>query len=523
MTEERNKNVGSGLPKKVSMILIILLIITGGGTLAFLFIGSSPKEDYFQAEIDTYKYFEEQVKNRFENELDWLEVTENNPVASNLEVSAQFNDPGFFGYGTMADIEEIVNNSTLSVSSESDFKNKQIVAQLDANVAGLDFSDFRFSLDENTLLVDLPFLDEVLKLEDQDIGPFLHMIDPFTFDDDIEIDFSELMDQAQSGFTEEDKEHFKETYGKLIYDELEKDNFSSEKETIEIEDESIKAEKIELSLTEEDVKHLLTVLLEEIQADDYFKDLIREQFEFNFLPADEIDQMMEEFDEDLELAIEEIDDIKLPNGITSTIWTDRGLIVKRSFAMTTIDSFDEEVSLEVEGTQLLEDHSQAIDYDIKVKDSFDDFTVNLSGDFIFENGEIDDQFTFDFQDIQLNYEASEVLEGSKRDFTRSIGYDDGWMHGALVWEGNSTHEADMMQGNHQLYLDIDEFNQDMFVLNIDIDEKQIKEVELIEEDGSLNIGTMSEEELIQFIEEDAQAQFMDWYFNLLGGMAEFLE
>lgn len=521
LSEEKSTGVIKGMPKKVSMFLIVALVICGGGVLAFLAIGSSPKIDYFKAEIDTYEYFEEQVKDRFQHELDWLEVTENNPVESTVDISAQFNDPGFFGYGMMFDIEEMINNSSISFSSQTDMKNKQLVGEFDANIAGLDLSDFRFSLTEDTALIDLPFLNDVLMLEDEHVGSFLHMLDPQEFDADTELDFSKVFDSSEAFLTEEDKKHFKDTYGQLIYNELDEGAFSSEKETIEIENESVSTEKIELSLAEEDVQQLFKSILEEMKSDDYLKDLMRDQFEMNLLSTSEIDEMFEEFDEGIEMAIDEIDEINLPNGLTSTVWIDRGLIVKRSFEMTTLDDFDEEVKIELVGTQLLENDSQMIDYDITLEDSIDQFTFNINGDFLRDGNDINDSFMIALDQFEIVYEADEILTNQDREFTRSLGFSDGMMSGELVWSGNTTYEADQMQGSHQLYIEADDISQDLFTLNLDVTGKQIKEIDMLDDEDSLNIGTMSEQELFEYVETEAADQFMSWYFELLGGMGDF--
>src|SRR5699024_1813387 len=209
------------MPKKVISILIALLLVSGIGVGAyFLLGGSSDKAKYFEAEVETFSFIEETVKERFDLELGWLEVTENNPTESKIDVSATFNDPGFFGYGMGFDIEDIINNSTISVVSQQDMKEKEATANVNAEIAGLKFEDFNAALTDEFFLLDLSFLNDTLKVADVDLGNVLQTLDPYSFDEeDFSMDFSQFFDEY-TFFTEEDKKHFKKEYGELIYKEI---------------------------------------------------------------------------------------------------------------------------------------------------------------------------------------------------------------------------------------------------------------------------------------------------------------
>lgn len=510
------------MPKKVISLLVVALIICGGGVVAFFAIGTSDKTQYFKAEADTYTFLEGKIKDRFQLELDWLQFTENNPVESTVDISAQFNDPGFFGMGMMIDVEEIINNSTISVKTQTDMKNKQLTGDLNAQIAGLDFSGFRFGLTDEFALVDLPFLEDILQIDSKDTGKILHMVDPMTFDENAEFDFSKAFDSRQIFLTEEDKKYFSKQYGQMIYDELPESAFSSEKDSIEINDNSIKADKITMTLSEENVKHLLKSILEKMQSDDYLKNLIREQFEMNFVPENEIEEFMAEFDEGLSEGLEEIENINLPNDLVSTVWVDSGLIVQRSFDLTVVDKNDNEGQIALFGTQLLDQDEQKIDYDLTLDDHDENINLNLFGDFSQAGDQINDIITVKVDEFEIKYEAEEKLTNKEREFTRSIGFDDGLTNGTLVWIGDTTYEGDQMKGGHQIYIEAEEFNQDLFTLHLDVTGKKIKEVEMISDENSLNLGTMTEQELFEYIELEASAQFMEYYFEIFGGLGDIL-
>src|SRR5690625_1738110 len=242
-----------------------------------------------------------------------------------------------------------------------------VFADVEADVAGMTFDDIRVSLDDTKLLLQLPFLEDVLQIDSEDIGQLLHEIDPYTFEEDASYDFSQVFNLEDYPIPEDDSEYLKDKYGKFLYDELPDDAFSSEKEEVDLEGESVKAEKVTVHLTEDDVKTLVTNFAEEMENDDRLKKIMEVYFEKNFIPTDELDMLMDDFDDALEEMKEDVDEITLPEGIESSIWVKSGLIVKRHFALTTEDNFGDEVTFNIEGTQLLDDKKQTFDYDINFK------------------------------------------------------------------------------------------------------------------------------------------------------------
>lgn len=522
MSEQTETKVSKGMPKKVVSILIILLFISGAGVAAFMFIGgASDKASYFKAEVDTFEYIKEKVTDRFEHELDWLEYTENNPIESTVDVSVQFNDPGFFGYG-MVDIEELVNNSKISIVGQSDIKNKQLTTDLNANIAGLDFSDFRFGLTEESLLVDLPFLNDVLRIDGKDTGPFLHMLDPYTFDEDTEIDFGMFFDTNYSSLAEDDMDYLKKEYGELIYKEIKEDAFTSEKDSVEIDGETIKAEKIELVLEDEDLKDILKQIIVKMQSDDRLKDILKDQLEMSFASKSETEEILNEFDEGLEIALEDLEDSDVEVGVTSTIWIDKGLIVKRSLVFDSIDESGVEIALRVEGTQLLDKETQTFNYDLVLDEDNNEETANITGKLTESDGKYKDSLSLQVDEVVISYEGDETKSGDNTDFTRTINFNDGWSEVALVWSGDATYEKDQMNGNHQIYVEGEGFGQDLLTLHLDVTGNKIKSVDMLNEQDTLNIGEMSEAELADYLENDAGEQFMEWYFEVFGAMGELL-
>src|SRR5699024_813098 len=106
-------------------------------------------------------------------------------------------------------------------------------------------------------------------------------IDPYSFEEDMEVDFSSAFNREDYPIAKEDREYLQEKYGKLLYDEIPEDAFSSEKEDVDVEGDSVNAEKIELHLTEEEVQTIVANLFDEMEDDERLKEIIETYFESN--------------------------------------------------------------------------------------------------------------------------------------------------------------------------------------------------------------------------------------------------
>ena len=107
----------------------------------------------------------------------------------------------------------------------------------------------------------------------------------------------------------------------------------------------MKTEKVEMKLTEEQVKTLLVDLFKKAREDEKLKALLKEQIAFSTMTDDisdrKLTELIRDFENSLDEAIEEVNEWHIPNGIQSTIWHKSNSIVKREFAMSIGESEDE--------------------------------------------------------------------------------------------------------------------------------------------------------------------------------------
>lgn len=519
--EEQINNEGkkNGFSKRIIAIIVIALVVFGGSVAAYIALNGSTKTKYFSAEKATIDYTIDEIKERYEPELKWVEYTEKNAIANSFDISGAYNDPYSDESYDMFSPDQILNNSSLTMKTESDIKNKRLAVEVIANVAGMEIDNIKAYLTDQQFMLGLPFLDDILLINNEDVNKMLQDIDPEL--DLGEINFADAFNTENALLSEDDKKHFEKEYLMMIHDELSEDAFTSKDEKVTIAGESINAEKITMHLTEKEVKDIISKLLDKLRQDERVKELIKDQFGATAFIDEDLNELIKEFENGLVEMKEEVQHISIPDGLTSTIWVDKKLIVKRDFSMTTGPSPDDLVTLTINGEQLLQNKNQTFTYDFSFKDSYDDEEkLSVMGDLSWKDDKINDSVKFLVDDIELSYTAEETVKNGDRDFNRTFKMVDPYgENGSLIWSGKSAYEKDSMSSEHAVSLDIEEMGSDFITVNVSIDGKKIKAVDIPEGDNIKDIGKMTEIELNEYVQTEAAPKFQQWLMQLLGGGA----
>ncbi|OZU89772.1 hypothetical protein CIL03_01120 [Virgibacillus indicus] len=512
-----------GFSKGLIAVIAAAVLVVGGAAAAFVLLNFSEKEKFFLAEKNTLDFIVEKAEERYEPELNWMEQTESTPTESTIELSAEYNAPDNFGAGGFGAVDpaQIINNSTITITGAADMENKQATAALKADIGGMEINDINFYVTAEKLMVGLPFLEELLQMKDEDLGGLLKEIDPNMFTGEETMNLENLFEGSNGMLSEEDQEYLEEEYAKMIYDELPEDAFKSENETIKVNGESLDADKITFHLTEDQLKEILTKTFEKLEKDDKVKEILREQMALQFGPTpmdSDIDQFITEYETAMADAKEGVKDFQIPDGLTAVSWISNDLIVQRDIKVEMGPSADELVSFAIKGSQLLQDTNQFFNYDLSFADSYDEGTLNISGNLSWEGNEADDFISLTADEFSLSYEGTESLSDNKRDFERIFSIEEpSTGGGSLVWAGNSTYDNDQMSSEHNLSIESPNLSQDMFALHINTDGKTIDSVEIPEDENVKDLGSMSADEIMNYFENEVTPQMQQWMFGILAG------
>lgn len=511
------ENKNKGFSKKMVWIAIIAVILIAGGIAASTLLSKDAKEQYFLAEYNSAKLIEEAAETRYSDEFDWAEEVKETPSESSVDISAEFNDPSGFDSTGMQDI---INNATISLNSSIDPKNKEMGFDLSANVAEIAIDDIEFYVTDNKMLASLPFLNQFLQVKEEDIGNFLYQIDPMTFTGEEEVKFDSFFDQTV--MSEEDIEHFQNEYMKMIYQELPEDAFTTEDESVDVNGEKLKTSKITLNLSEEKVKDIIEKVLIKAEKDDKLKDIIENQATLDPISytSNDVSQMLEDFEAAIVEVREGLDDFKIPNGLTSTLWIKDDLVVKRDFSIEMGPTDTELAEFTLTGTQLFTKENQVFDYQLGINDEYEDISMSLIGDLSWKDNVASDQITFSAEGIELVYTGNEELNNGTRDFDRRLAFkEDSTSTFELIWNGASTYENDQANAEHHFSLTGEGISEDDFQLNINTDQKLVKSLDIDTDSMEIvDLGSMNADELENYMIEDLGPQFQEWMMNFYGSM-----
>ncbi|UFU00057.1 hypothetical protein KO561_03570 [Radiobacillus kanasensis] len=515
------ENKGKGFPKKVIMIVLLAIVIVVGASIsAAALLKENAKEQYFKAESQTWDQMKQVVKDRYGDELAWSKEVKKKPSESTVEFSGEYNGP--LGNG-MYGAEEIINNSTITLKNSIDPEKKEMALEVSANIAEMKIEDVNVYLTSDKMMASLPFLDKFLQIKESDFGELMHKFDPVTFTGEEEINFDSFFNQNL--LNEDDIKHIQDTYLKMIYEELPKDAFTSEDESVDVNGESIKATKITLSLTEKQVKDIMDKVLAEAEKDEKLKEMLKNQASLNpsLNPnAAQLTQMLEDFESGIADAREELKDLQIPDGLTSTLWVEEDIIVKRDFVLKMGSSKEELGELKLTGTQLIREDKQTFDYDLALKDQMEEITLTLTGDLSWKDNKAKDNIKITSGDMELSYNGEESLDNGTREFNRTISLNNELSPQSnmeLIWEGSSTYEKDKMNAEHSFALTSQEISADLFSLHVNTDAKLVKSIDIPTDSNEVvDLGSMSVEEIQTYIMEDFTPKFRQWMMEFYGSL-----
>lgn len=489
------------MQKKTWIIAIIAALVVGGGASAFFIFSKSPKEQYFYSEIKTIQHMMELVETRYDNEAEWVNIASSKATDSIYEFSGEFDG------NTEPQIEEMLSNSQFTIRIASDPKEREVETEINATVLGIDLEPVKAFITTEEIIVGLPFYDQLIQLKDKDFGQLMTTLDPnYAGNDSLGLD-SFL---GENGiYTEENMEYLKDEYAMFIYESIPEEAFTVADDTVDVAGESVKAEKVVMTLTEAQVQKIITDVLEKAKKDPKFEEMVKESTE-SFIDQLNLASSTVEpvsFEDTMNDLIESVDDINLPNGISSTIWHDSNLIVKREFNV----EIPEAGTFEIAGTQLLTDSAQKWEYTVGV----DNVSLNITGDLsTTKDGTYTDKVSIlDQNNVGLVYNGEEKVSGEERTFDRTFTMEDEYEPLQFLWNGKSTYKKDSMQAEHEFVIAIDDSSN--AIINVNEESKVIKKVNLPDDSEKMvNIGTMDSDSLQQLI-EDMYPEMESWGMEIM--------
>lgn len=500
----------------------IIAVLAIGAYILFQTMINNPKNNYLMAEMDeienTFGLFEE----RFESELEWYEYAQENAIDSNISITAETNDPSFREMG----LDQMINNSNIDLNVGQDIANEVSTMGLNADVAGFSISDVNAYITGEKAGLTLPFIEEYMVVNEADAASFLNTLDPESFDGSEEIDYSMFFES--SAMTESQREYFKDEYSTFVRENLPDEAFESASEEITVGENTIKADKLTMTLTEEQIHTFLRDLFNKMAEDEELANIIETQMmaaNFGNPEAPSAENTASEFNDSLKEAAENIEDVGFPDGLTSVVWTDGDdNIIQRDLdtALTVDDSTGQ---IAVDGTADISEDSRVINYDMTFTDDTMESVLGYTADLNETESGYEDTITLraDSEDLFVINSVKTEEEDSEV-WNADINFNEE-MFGSpltLFMESSSVYNEDQATGDMTLYAD-DGVNvtRDTFVLNLTSDSQTVNEIELPAADNEKNIGQMNIDELNAYFNDEVGPKFEEWMNEIFGAPTGF--
>lgn len=500
----------------------VIAVLAVGAYILFQTMVNNPKNNYLMAELDdvegTFELFEE----RFESELDWYEYAEENAIESTLGITAETNDPSFQEMG----IDQMINNSNIDLTIGQDMANEVSTMGLNADIAGLSISDVNAYITGEKAGLTLPFIEEYMVVNEADAATFLNTLDPATFTGEEEIDYSMFFET--SALTETQREYFIDEYSTFIRENLPDDAFESGSEEITVGDNTVNADKLTMTLTEEQIHTFLKDLFNKMAEDEELANIIETQMMAANLgnpEAPSAENAATEFNNSLKEAAENIEDVGFPEGLTSVVWTDGDdNIIQRDFDTSiTVDGSTGQVA--VDGVTEITEDSTVFNYDMAFSDETMESVIGYTADLNETESGYEDVITlradsedlFVINSVKTDEEDSEV-------WNVDINFNEQLTGSPLTlfMESSSVYNEDQATGDMTLYADDGvSVTRDTFVLNLTSDSQTVSEIEVPGGDNEKNIGQMSMEELDAYFNDEVSPQFEEWMNENFGAPSGF--
>ena len=248
-----------------------LIVLAIGGYFLYQNLVNTPKNAYLMAELDNSEDITELVEERFEDELEWYENSMKNPSETSIGVTAETNDPSLNDMG----LAEIINNAEINLNASQDIEGEMSTFDLSANINTLSIEDVNGYITGDKLGLTLPFIEEYLVVNEEDAPKLLHETNPENFEGDEEIDFSTFF--QSSSLTEEERDYFVDEYSKYMQENLPDEAFESAKEEVKVGENTVDAEKLTMTLTEEQMHEFLKGLFNKMAEDEKLVNLVNAQ------------------------------------------------------------------------------------------------------------------------------------------------------------------------------------------------------------------------------------------------------
>lgn len=321
--------------KKIIISVVIIAIIVIAALLALFFTGHLNLTKGAKAWEGIEKMGE-----TFSEPIDELsesyktKISENlgeKPIEYQAEISAKVDELEVTGMSssdkqTVDDIIELLDGSKINLDLKVDTKEKDYAGKISASIK---------DVIEN-ISADIVYKDNTVAFRSEDINEDYLAISKDSLEESEYDEYAEIFDAIEGlsledskelMFSEEEIKHFKDTYKDILKKELKDKDMKTSSDKVKVDGKSKKCTKVVVTLDDSDVADLVSSYIDTFKDDDEGKEIIKEkaikiaELADQDLDSDDIDEFFDEFIEEAESMVDEIEfdgNVKITTYATAT-------------------------------------------------------------------------------------------------------------------------------------------------------------------------------------------------------------
>ncbi|MFG6116353.1 hypothetical protein ACGTN9_14310 [Halobacillus sp. MO56] len=539
---QRRNGAGKGKGSMKSWVFIVLtvVIVAGIGATAFgMLKDKNPMTRYLTAEQNTI----EKQMTFMDSQSDQMEQLEEkmmgNAFRSNSTITADFNlEDGAQSFGAMLPmIKGMVSSSKIETEQRLDPGTKETFLAFDLLLQGQSLGNAELYQNESNAALKVPFLYEsYFTLPNDQFGEFLRKNGEEAAGME---ELPNLADYQSATLTRDELDEIAEDYVTTLIKELDKEQFEMENG---VAYEGSKFDKVTLTLSEDETKEILKVMLEKLKNDDRIWEMVEAQMNMNMAAGN-----IKDGKASVEELEKEVDNLELPDGFKLEAYLDGDIVAYRdiNFKVSHKEA-DETAAFAIHTGYSEEDEdTYTSTVEMNVVPSTDEgamaFTFEEKGKKSGEDLHFDHNISLKMEDAggpsSIGANLSSVIKDNTTEMTFDVKMEGAMFAGGPVPEiggyFNTETEVDGSAANQKMDLGVEFAMEDpmtgpisgMVEFHIDTDTEFTNDLQFpsLDDSETVNVMETSDQEMEEIMME-VQMNLQSYYQNMfgnLGGLGAF--
>ncbi len=539
MSQDQTGAKKKGMNKWLITAIVIVIVAGFGATAYGVFKENNPMAMYLLAEKNTMEDQWERMEKYNVGSLELQNRMLDEAYESKQTLSMNFNVEGEQinqQFPQLMFIQGIVSTAKLQMNTKMNPNTNETYGSIDVLLQGSSMANVNVYQNEKDFSVQAPFLyDKYFTLQNDQAGALLErMGQPSQGLTEI----PNFVQYNQASFTYDEIKDISSDYMRTLGEQLKEDQFSLEK-GVSYEDK--KYDKVTVQISEQETREMVRTLLIKLREDDRIWSVLNQQMK---LQGGQQSMDQEMIKEEIDNAIEELDQIKLPEGIQVEAYIADDIVAHETWTLPIETANGEKVDIQVSSDYQKKSQDNyvshaKVDVTPETEDQAFHFTYKENGKSTKDGLHVDYTFDVNVQDKMEDFRGNLALStdykesSSKTEFDLTVEGSDPSLQQFPEISGFFNTETkeesqDKLQRKFDLGIDVAMNNPMMrntkgdveFHMKQDLSFKEDLKFPTIDNQNTVNVMETSDAELQQ-IETELQRNLQQYVGSFTGGSGGF--